>query len=153
MIVSENKVVSINYTVKTENGELLDTTEGREPLTYIHGKGRILPSIEEALEGKTTGDSVYVEVGPEDGYGYYYEELVFKVEKEKFSKIENLEIGTQVQLSTESGPAIFVVTDITDDYVTIDGNHPLAGKTLLFEITITDIREATEKELKEENIH
>lgn len=153
MIISENKVVSINYTVKTENGEIIDSTEGKEPLSYIHGKGYILPGVEDALEGKEAGDSISIEVKPEDGYGYYYDELVFKVDKEKFSKIDNLEIGTQVQMSTENGPAIFLVTEITDDMVTIDGNHPLAGKTLFFDISVAGVRDATKEELDHGHIH
>ena len=153
MNVSKNKVVSIDYTLKNDAGETLDTSNGREPLSYIHGLGYIVPGLENALEGKKSGDSLKVSVKPEDGYGLYNKDLNFDLEKDKFNEIENLTVGMQVQMQTEHGPVVLTVKSIEDDKVTLDANHPLAGETLHFDVAIKEIREATEEEIEHGHIH
>ncbi|MBN2547444.1 MAG: peptidylprolyl isomerase [Spirochaetes bacterium] len=153
MNIEKNKVVSINYTVKDDKGEVIDTSEGRKPLNYIHGLGYIVKGLENALEGKTVGDAISITVKPEDGYGVYSNDLIFKVEKEKFNQINNLTVGMQIQMQTENGPMIFSVAEIEDKTVTIDGNHPLAGKNLHFDVSVTSVREATQEELDHGHVH
>jgi len=153
MNVEKNKVVSINYTVKDDKGEVIDTSEGRKPLNYIHGLGYIVKGLENALEGKAAGDSISVTVKPEEGYGSYSKDLLFKVEKEKFNQISNLAVGMQIQMQTENGPMIFSVAAIEGETVTIDGNHPLAGKNLHFDVSVAEVRDATQEELDHGHAH
>lgn len=153
MNISKNKVVSIDYTLTNDGGDTLDTSKDREPLTYIHGLGYIIPGLENALEGKKTGDSLKVSVKPEDAYGVYNNDLNFEMEKEKLGQIENLTVGMQVQMQTEQGPVVLAVKSIETDKVILDANHPLAGENLHFDITVKDVRDATEEEISHGHVH
>ena len=148
MQVSKNSVVSIHYTLKDEKGEVLDTSEGRDPLDYLHGAGQIIPGLEEELEGRSAGDEFSVVIEPEQGYGSRDEALVHEVPKSEFDAPEEIEVGMQFRVGAEGGNMIMVVAGLDEDTVTLDGNHPLAGISLSFDVSVAGVREATEDEIK-----
>ena len=125
-----------------------NSSEGREPLDYIHGSGQIIPGLESALEGRSRGEEFSVVIEPENGYGNRNETLVHEVPKTEFETPDEIEVGMQFRVGDEGGTLVMVVAGIGDDVVTLDGNHPLAGVTLSFDISIADVREATEEEIK-----
>ena len=147
------RVVSIDYTLTDDDGTILDTSDGRDPLEYIHGTGHLVPGLEDALQGKTTGTQMNVTVQPNDGYGERDEGLVQSVDREAFKGAEELEVGMRFQADTNKGPHVFTVAAIEDDQVTIDGNHPLAGVVLNFDVTVRDVRDATTEELQHGHVH
>jgi len=153
MQVSENKVVSFHYTLKNDAGEVLDSSKGRDPLTYLHGAGNIIPGLEKALEGKDAGDHVDVSVAPEEAYGNRNDALIQSVPRSAFEGVDEILPGMQFQAQTPNGMQILTVVKVEDDIVVVDGNHPLAGETLHFSVDITDVREATEEELAHGHAH
>lgn len=152
MTVKNNAVVAFHYTVRDEDGVQMDSSEGKEPLTYLHGANNIIPGLEKALEGKAQGDSLSVTIEPAEAYGEYVDELVESVPMEAFGE-NKVEAGMRFEAQTPNGPISVVVTDVQDDKVTVDGNHPLAGKSLNFEVTIDSVRDATEEELSHGHVH
>ena len=154
MTISQNMVVSINYTLKNDRGDVLDSSEGRDPLQFIHGTGMIIPGLEEALSGREQGESLSVTVDPAEGYGEYDEAMIFSVPREKFQDPSMLEVGAQVQAQTEDGGVrILQIKSMEDDSVTLDANHPLAGEKLHFDVTVEDVREASDEELDHGHAH
>ncbi|AOM00543.1 peptidylprolyl isomerase [Cobetia marina] len=153
MQIAQNAVVSFHYTLTNNEGEVLDSSEGREPLAYIHGAGNIVPGLEKELDGKTSGDKLKVAVSPEEGYGDVQEALVQEVPREAFQGVEEIEAGMQFQAQTQGGPLMVTVTKVEGDTVTVDGNHPLAGETLNFDVEITNVREASAEELEHGHVH
>ncbi|AVV34761.1 MAG: peptidylprolyl isomerase [Cobetia sp.] len=153
MQIAQNAVVSFHYTLTNNEGEVLDSSEGREPLAYIHGAGNIVPGLEKELDGKTSGDELKVAVSPEEGYGEVQEALVQEVPREAFQGVEDIEAGMQFQAQTQGGPLMVTVTKVEGDTVTVDGNHPLAGETLNFDVQITNVREASAEELEHGHVH
>ncbi len=149
MQVAADTVVSIDYTLKDDDGEVIDTSEGREPLAYLHGHGNIIPGLEKALEGKNEGDEVQVQVEPDEGYGPHRQELVQQVSMEAFAGMDKVEPGMKFNAESAQGPLIVKVTKIEGDQVTIDANHELAGEQLNFDVTVRDVREASQQELDE----
>ncbi len=144
MTISDNQVVSIIYNVKDrDGGDLIDSNEGREPLEFIVGKGQVIIGLESALKGMKMGESKEVEIAPVDAYGEYNTEAKQTLPKEQFAGID-LKIGMSLYGRGEDGATVeVVVKDISDDSVTIDFNHPLAGKTLLFSVSVVGVRDAT----------
>lgn len=153
MQIADSTVASFHYTLTDEAGDILDSSREREPLTYLHGAGNIVPGLEKALAGRGQGDSFSVAVPPEEGYGPHHEELVQTVPKSAFQGAPEPKPGMQFQTQGSEGPATVVVTGIEDDKVTIDGNHPLAGKTLNFDIEVAEVREANKEELDQGHVH
>ncbi len=153
MIISNDKVVTIDYSLTDEEGELIDSSVGEEPLIYLHGHHGIIPGLEQALAGHRTGDKVEVSIPPEEGYGDWDEDLVEVVAKEDFDDPDDLEIGTQFETETDEGARLATVIDIEGDDVTVDLNHPLAGMTLNFDVTVLDVRDATAEELAHGHVH
>jgi len=155
MIISENKVVQMHYTLKDEQGNLLDSSEGRDPMAYIQGVGNIIPGLEQQLEGKGKGDKVNAVVTPDNAYGERTDEMVHVVPKSGFQSegSEELMPGMQVQVETNQGPTVAIVADIKGEDVTLDLNHPLAGITLTFDVEIMGVREATAEELEQGHVH
>lgn len=153
MQISENKVVSIHYTLKNDAGEVLDTSSGHEPLAYLHGSGNIVPGLEKALEGKQAGDSVSVSVTPEEGYGPRHDGLVQEVPRAAFEGVDEIEPDMQFHAEGPAGPLVLTVTKVEGDTITVDGNHPLAGETLHFAVEVTEVRDATEEELEHGHVH
>jgi FKBP-type peptidyl-prolyl cis-trans isomerase SlyD len=148
MQIGKNSIVSIHYTLKDESGEVLDSSDGREPLDYVHGSGQIIPGLEGELEGKAAGDEFSVVIEPENGYGSRDDSLVHEVPRSEFETPDEIEVGMQFRVGDEGGTVIMVVAGINDDAVTLDGNHPLAGVNLAFDVSVAEVREATEEEIK-----
>lgn len=154
MNISDKTVVSIDYTLKDDEGTVLDTSENREPLSFLFGSGSIIPGLEKALEGKVPGDELAVTVAPEEGYGEYNDELVFSVGKDRFQDPSIIEVGSQVQAQAADGSVqVLTIKGVADDEVTLDANHPLAGQTLHFEVAVTEVREATAEEVDHGHVH
>jgi FKBP-type peptidyl-prolyl cis-trans isomerase SlyD len=153
MNVAQDHVVLIEYTLKNAQGQVLDSSEGSEPLAYLHGFQNIVPGLEKALEGKKKGDAFDVKLSVEEAYGPRREELISEVDKKELMQIPNLEEGMQLQAQTPEGIQILTVTKIGNDKVTLDGNHPLAGEELNFSVKVMDVRKATEEELEHGHVH
>ncbi|HUX51849.1 MAG TPA: peptidylprolyl isomerase [Spirochaetia bacterium] len=153
MKIEDKTVVTIDYTLTDDGGEVIDTSEGEEPLSYLHGAGNIVVGLERALEGKTSGDHLKVDVLPEDGYGAHDDELVFQIPKDRLPQDEPLEAGMQFHAETPDGNRVLTLTGISDSEATLDGNHPLAGQTLHFEVHVRDVRKATAEELSHGHTH
>lgn len=153
MKIEKNSVVEIHYTLTDDQGETIDSSAGQQPLPYIHGIGALIPGLEKELEGKEAGDKLKVVIGAVDGYGEYNQDQVFEVSKSGFQGDEDLEVGMQVQLETDSGPAIAMVTEIEGDSVTLDLNHPLAGMELSFDVEVVSVRAASPEELSHGHVH
>ncbi|MEP7703859.1 peptidylprolyl isomerase [Paraglaciecola sp. 25GB23A] len=152
-MIADQKVVSLNFTVKDTEGQIVDSSEGGEPLVYLHGQNNIIPGLEAALVGKAPGDEFAVTVEPTEGYGEYNAEILQVVPREAFQGVENIETGMVFTAQTESGPVQLVVAKVEDDNITVDPNHPLAGKTLNFSGSVIEVREATEEELAHGHVH
>jgi FKBP-type peptidyl-prolyl cis-trans isomerase SlyD len=153
MTIAQDSVVTIHYTLKDDAGEVIDSSVSAEPLAYLHGHGNLVPGLERELEGKKAGDKLNVTVAPTDGYGDYDKQLVQRVPRRALQGIANIRVGLRLQTQTAQGPRTVVITNITGDMITIDANHPLAGKILNFEIEVTDVRQATEEELSHGHVH
>lgn len=154
MSITKNSVVAIQYKVfDVDTGDVIDSSEGGAPLVYLHGAQNIIPGLENALEGKAVGDELEVAIAPEDAYGEYSEERVQEVPKEAFGEIETIEPGMAFSAESEQGPVSLIVTEVTDNTVTVDANHPLAGKSLKFEVSIESVRDATDEEIEHGHVH
>jgi FKBP-type peptidyl-prolyl cis-trans isomerase SlyD len=147
MQIADGTVVAMDYALKDDDGTLLDQSQPGQPLTYLHGHKNIIPGLEASLEGKAVGETVEVRVAPEDGYGEPNPSLEQVVPRDRFQGVESLAEGMQFQASTEQGPVSVRVVKVDDDDVTVDGNHPLAGKHLNFNVTVLEVRAATEEEI------
>lgn len=151
MTVEKDKIVSIQYDATDETGAVVDSNIDFEPLEYLHGHGNILQSLENELTGLKITDEKKITLSPEQAYGEFDPALVFEVERQQFPEgAESLQLGTMVQ---SSDGMELLVTDIDGDKVILDGNHPLAGRTLLFNVTIKDIRQPTAEELSHGHVH
>jgi FKBP-type peptidyl-prolyl cis-trans isomerase SlyD len=154
MLIAQDKVVLIHYTLKNDSGATLDSSSGGDPLAYIHGQGNIIPGLEKALEGKQSGDKLNVKVEPSEGYGERDDELVQQVPRRAFGGAAKVKPGMQFHAQTSQGQTrVVTVTRIQGDMVTVDGNHPLAGEKLHFDVEVTEVRDATEEELEHGHVH
>lgn len=154
MQIEKHRVVTIHYTLANQQGEVLDSSKGQEPLVYLHGENQLISGLEQALEGKEPGEALSVTVGPDDGYGPVLPELFQQVPRSAFANIENLSPGMRLQAQTEEGHVRHVrVVDVGDDTVEIDINHPLAGQELHFDVSVEDVREATPEEVDHGHVH
>ena len=154
MVIDKNSVVSIHYELTDDDGTKIDSSTGQEPLTYLHGANHIISGLEDALTGKNAGDKLQVTVKPEKGYGVISEELVQVVPKEAFEGVEDLQPGMQLQAEDKQGQVQHVtVKAMGDEGITIDANHPLAGKVLHFDVAIEAVRESTEQEREHGHVH
>jgi FKBP-type peptidyl-prolyl cis-trans isomerase SlyD len=153
MKIAKHTVVTIDYTLTDKQGAVLDTSKGGEPLAYIQGIGSIIPGLEAALEGKTAGDALQVSLAPEDAYGLRDESLQQVVSRKLFNSPEELEVGMQFHGRTEAGSRLMTIVGIDGDQITIDGNHPLAGETLNFDVSVLDVRAASAEELSHGHAH
>jgi FKBP-type peptidyl-prolyl cis-trans isomerase SlyD len=153
MQIAKHKVVSINYTLTDQADTVLDSSEGGEPLVYIHGLGHIIPGLENALAGKAAGDTLKVTVPPEDAYGMRNEALKQTVPRERFEPGMDIETGMRFHAPTEDGIEIVTVTMVDADSVTVDANHPLAGMTLNFSVEVVEVRDASAEELSHGHVH
>lgn len=153
MQIAQKKVVTIEYTLTNESGEVLDTSKGREPLTYLHGTGGIIPGLEKALTGKAKGDTLKAKIPPEEAYGKRDDSLIQKIPRSRFQNSKDLKPGMQFQIRGGGEIRIATITGLENDTVTVDMNHELAGEILNFDVTIVDVRDATEEELDHGHVH
>lgn len=153
MQVAKDKVVAIDYTLTDDEGAVLDTSQGREPLAYLHGSGNIIPGLEKALEGKQAGDKLNVRIDAADAYGERDDALTQEVPLEMFQGVEQIEEGMRFQAQTSAGVQVVTVTKVEAQTVTVDGNHPLAGKPLTFDVNVVEVRDATGEELEHGHVH
>lgn len=153
MQIGKNKVATIDYTLTNSAGQVLDTSKGGQPLTYLHGVGGIIPGLETALEGKSAGEQIVVTIPPEQAYGTRNEQLVQDVPRKMFQGVENIAAGMQFRAQGPQGSQIVTVVGVQDDNVKIDANHPLAGVTLNFDVNVVSVRDATQDELSHGHVH
>ncbi len=153
MSITNNSVASFHYTLKDDDGNTIDSSQDQEPLPYLHGSGNIVPGLERELEGKVVGDKLSVIVKPADGYGEFDESLIQELPKAMFAGVDDIQAGMDFHAQTEHGQQVVTVTKVDGDTVTVNGNHPLAGKNLHFDIEVTDIREASAEEIEHGHVH
>lgn len=153
MQIARNKVVAIHYTLRDEQGSVIDSSVERGPLAYLHGKGNIIPGLEQALAGKSAGDKLDVTVAPEQAYGVRDERLVQVIPRSRFPEGTELAPGMQLRASGRQGPRVVTVMKVERDFVTVDGNHPLAGRTLHFSVEVAEVRKATHEEVSHGHVH
>jgi len=153
MTIQQDSVVTLHYTLKDDAGKVIDSSAGGEPLSYLHGHGNLVPGLERELTGKAAGDKLNVSVEPAQGYGDRDERLVQRIPRRALSGVGNVRVGMRLRADTEQGPIAVRVTHIVGDMVTVDGNHPLAGQNLNFEVEITEVRAATSEELSHGHVH
>jgi FKBP-type peptidyl-prolyl cis-trans isomerase SlyD len=152
--IGKNSVVRFEYTLKNDKGEVLDSSQGAEPLAYLHGQGQIVPGLEEAMAGKAAGDKFDVKVAPGEGYGDRDEQAVFQVPRAKLPKGVDPKVGMELGTRTPDGELMRLkIVKIEGDTVTVDANHPLAGENLNFNISIVEVRDATKEELDHGHAH
>ena len=155
MQITNHKVVSFHYTLTNDQGTIIDTSAGGEPMPYLHGEENIVPGLELAMEGKSVGDKLKVSLESADAYGEFDPAMVEIVSAELFDGVDNIEVGMEFQAELPDGEGVQIVriTDVDGDNITVDGNHPLAGQNLHFDVEITDIRDATAEELEHGHVH
>ncbi len=154
MNIEKDRVVSIHYTLTNDAGEVIDSSKGQPPLTYLHGHQGIIPGLERALEGKATGDNLKVTVQPEEAYGEVDPRMIQTIPRAAVAGIDNLQPGMTLQADDGAGHVHHVVVrEVTDETVVIDGNHPLAGQVLHFDVTVAEVREASAEELAHGHAH
>lgn len=149
MQITKNKVASIHYTLRDDEGTVIDSSEGRDPLAYLHGAGNLIPGMEEGLEGKSQGEKLNLKIEPEKGYGEKDENLIQTVPRSAFGEQE---VKTGMRFSTNQG-GVVTVTDVSPESITVDGNHPLAGVPLNFDVEIVEVRNATDEEISHGHVH
>ena len=153
MQIADKMVVTIDYTLKDDNGNVLDSSNDGQ-FTYLHGSNNIIPGLENALTGKSAGDEVEVTVSPTEGYGERNDSMVQAVPRDMFDSEQEIEVGMQFHAQSPEGDMVVVtVMDVDDDDITVDGNHPLAGKHLNFGVKVVDVREATTEEIDHGHVH
>ncbi|MCS5533425.1 MAG: peptidylprolyl isomerase [Candidatus Poseidoniaceae archaeon] len=157
LIVGKNVVASVHYTgTMPESGEVFDSSEGRDPLTFLVGHGQMIPGFEEEIQGAKIGEKRTFTLTPDKAYGERQDEAMMKIPREEFSALEEeskLEIGMTLVAQMQHGPAPFTVTELTDDEVTADFNHKLAGESLKFAVEIIELRDADAEELSHGHVH
>ncbi len=154
MIIQNDKVVTMHYHLTNADGEVLDSSRESEPLTYLHGAGNIVPGLERALTSLDVGATTTVQLSPSEAYGEYNADMIQHVPRKEFDGIDGLEVGMQLQARDPNGQTFVVfITELRDDVVVVDANHPLAGVHLTFDIEIVDVRDATAEELSHGHVH
>jgi FKBP-type peptidyl-prolyl cis-trans isomerase SlyD len=153
MQITKDAVASIHYTLTDDDGNTIDSSAGGEPLAYIHGNGHLIPGLERELEGKSEGDKLDVKITPADGYGEFDKSLIQRVPRRVLKGVGDLYVGMQLHAQSEQGVRTVTITQLQGDMVTLDGNHPLAGKNLNFKVEVVGVRAATEEELAHGHVH
>lgn len=147
MQIAKDKVATFDFTVTDDGGMVLDSSEQFGPFGYIHGIGYLVPGLEAEMEGKSPGDAFSVTIPPATAYGVRDESLIQVIPRDRFAGISELQVGMRTEAHYEDGPKPMLVTRMDDDSVTVDGNHPLAGLTLNFDVKVLEVRDATDEEL------
>ena len=152
--VKKGRVITLDFVLRNEQGDVLDQSEKGQPLEYLHGHNDVIPGLEKALEGKKLGDKTTVVIPPSEAYGEYEVSLVDEVSREQFPGVEDIQPGMQFQTHMDDGaPMIINVTAVDEDVVVVDGNHPLAGMTLVFDVEIIGVRYACDEEIAHGHVH
>lgn len=151
--ITKDTAVKFNYILKDDEGNTLDQSPEGQPLAYLHGHSNIIPGLEQQLEGKSAGEKVNAVVEPVDGYGEYQEQAIQHVPRDNFQGVDDIQPGMQFQSQAGEQVMLVTVTDVNDEEVTVDANHPLAGKRLTFDVEIQEVRAATEDELGHGHVH
>jgi len=153
MTIQDKKVVSFHYTLTSQEGEQMETSADKEPMTYLHGARNIIPGLEKAMAGRSVGDEFQVTIEPADAYGEKSEANIQRVSAKHFRNPEKLEPGRIVLLQTKQGPVQVTVVKVGRFNIDVDANHPMAGQTLTFDVEVTALRDATEEELAHGHVH
>ena len=154
MQIHKNKVVTIDYTLTNTAGTVLDSSQGEEPLSYIQGTESIIPGLENALEGRTPGEKFTVSIPPAEAYGERDESLLQDIPRDIFQGKEALlKVGAHFQAQDDEGMHTFTIVGLEDEIIRVDGNHPLAGETLNFDVTVIAVRDASPEELNHGHVH
>lgn len=154
MKIARDSVVAIHYTLTNDGGETLDSSAGSDPLNYLHGHGGLISGLEKELEGRGAGDSFKADIAPADAYGEHDPQMIQEVPLEALAQIENLAVGMQIQSQAPDGQVqVLLVEAIGAETATLNANHPLAGETLHFDVTVAEVRAATEEELAHGHAH
>ena len=154
MQIAKDSVVTVDYRLHLGDGKIIEQSEQDDPLVYLHGYEEIVPGLEKALEGKKAGESLKVQVSAEEGYGEYDPDGVEEVPRAEFPEDLQLEAGGVISATDDEGDEVdFLVKEVRGDTVVVDFNHPLAGKTLHFEVTVKEVRKATAEELEHGHVH
>src|SRR6056297_1282542 len=153
MQVQNDHVVSIDYTLKNDAGEVMDSSEQTGPMAYLHGHQNIIPGLEKALDDKAVGETLSVSIEPADAYGERNEEMIQTVPRSMFQGVDEIEPGMRFQAQTEGGVTVVTIKDVNGDEITLDGNHELAGETLHFDVEVKDVRPASAEELEHGHVH
>ena len=153
MQIENNKVATLHYTLKDNEGNLLDKSEDGS-FVYLHGALNIIPGLETALTGKAAGDELNVKVAPEEAYGVRSEEHMQEVPKDMFESDAEINVGMQFHAQGPNGEDLMVtISEIKEDVIIVDGNHPLAGMELNFDVKIVEVRDATDEEMEHGHVH
>lgn len=154
LMIGQNSVVSMHYTLKNNNGDVLDSSEGKDPMMYLHGANNLIPGLEAELTGKTIGAAFNASIPPDQAYGEFNEELIQVISKSMFEGVDSIEVGMSFIAQGDGGAQRQVrVTEVNGDEITIDANHPLAGLTLHFDVEVVEVREATAQEIEHGHVH
>jgi len=153
LTISNNRVISIDYVLSDMQGQIIDSSKEMGPLEYIHGTGHLIPGLEKALDGKVAGENIKATIQPAEGYGEIRPEMVQTIPRSHFDSEGEIEIGMQFTANTDDGRIVLRVVKVTGDDVVVDGNHPLAGVALNFDVNIVSVREASPEELRHGHIH
>ncbi len=153
MQVSENTVVAIEYTLKNDAGDVLDSSVGHAPLTYLHGHHNIISGLENAMLGKTVGDTFTVTIPPEEAYGLRDDSMTQVVPRHLFQGVDEIVPGMKFHAEAEHGVNVVTVIEVKGDQVHLDANHELAGETLHFDVVVQAIRAATDEEIEHGHAH
>ena len=154
LMIGKNSVVSMHYTLKNDSGDVLDTSEGKQPMVYLHGANNLIPGLERELEGKAQGAEFSASIEPSHAYGEKRDDFIQVINRAMFQGVEAIEPGMTFVAQGDGGEQRQVrVTEVSGDDITIDANHPLAGMTLHFEVQVVDVREATPQEIEHGHVH
>ena len=153
MSITKNSVVAFAYTLTDDDDAVIDSADVGEPLVYLHGYGQLIAGMENALGGREAGDRFSIALPPEDAYGVYDENLAGAVPRSAFEGADEVEVGIQFQMEFPGGLRVVTISALNDQHVTVDGNHPLAGETLHFDIEVVSIRPATKDEIEHRHAH
>lgn len=149
--MSQARVITMHYTLTDKGGTVLDSSAGEAPLAYLEDAGNIIPGLEEAVKKLSVGDKKKINIAAADAYGEFNQELVMEVPRKQFPSDSKVKVGDRFRTGSQS--PVFTVMEVTDSAVKIDGNHPLAGQDLTFDVEILEIRAATEEELAHGHVH
>ena len=153
MKIVHQAVASFEYTLTNDEGQVLDTSEGGAPLSYIHGIGNLIPGLEKELEGKGAGDELSVRIPAAEAYGERDEDMVQAVSRDQMPEGVEIEVGMQLQAESDQGMHVVTVVGVDDEQIQLDANHPLAGVPLNFDVKVVEVRDATAEELEHGHVH